>query len=85
MKLCRIHETVSVQEKPFGDGSKRDLQMETEAKETMELCNIENRTKFGRKYYDDQYETEEPDRYECNRCASKSHKSDDAKCPDSDR
>lgn len=83
LKLCRVYEAVSVQEKSFGDASKernRDLPLETETKEATEVCHIGDRENYRTtKYYGEQNKTR--GRYECSRCGAKDHKSDDKKCP----
>lgn len=81
LKLCRIHESVSVQEKMFTNDSKgkEDVRMENDTKEGTEVCHISNKENFRQKYYGEQ--SKSTGRYECSRCASKDHKSDDKKCP----
>lgn len=81
LKLCRIHEAVSAQEKTFGVDSKQQggVRMGTDPSETTEVCQISGRDEFRRKYHYEQRKTE--GRYECGRCASTNHKYDDKKCP----
>lgn len=77
MKMARISEAVTRQEKTFVDeskresGSKRDVSMDTE------VCEIGDRKRFRAQYYDQDKRAP----LDCGRCALKGHKPGDEKCP----
>lgn len=77
LKLCRVHEAVAIQEKSFGADTKESKSSE----EIPEVCNIEDRKNNRQHHYAEHHKKVGSDRYECSRCASKGHKSDDDKCP----
>lgn len=81
MKMCRVFEAVSRQEKTFADESKRQSDPKREPVAMgEEVCAIGDRKRFRSQYYSqDRSDRQTP--LDCSRCASKGHKSGDEKCP----
>ncbi|XP_037028486.1 uncharacterized protein K02A2.6-like [Bradysia coprophila] len=76
MKLGRILESVSNQQKSFVNDAKPPSDG---LDDKSEVCEIRTRTAFKRKYFDKTQSNHKRD--ECSRCGLNGHKSDDMKCP----
>lgn len=78
IKMARIIETVSEQQKVFGDNNSKNFNETIDPSQSAEVCKIENRHKNFRK---PQARYPNFDNIECHRCGLKGHKASYERCP----